>query len=76
MKFSLKIINSKELQILKITISEKLWNEYVLEIRIVLNRGDKINPNLFIYFFLKSFNLWCSLLMITLYHQTKTSIGF
>ena len=55
MKFSLKIINCKELQILKITISEKLWNEYVLEIRIVLNRGDKINPNLFIYFFFKEF---------------------
>ena len=51
MKFSLKIINSKELQILKITISKKLWNEYVLEIRIVLNRGDKINPNLFFFFF-------------------------
>ena len=69
MKFSLKIINSKELQILKITISKKLWNEYVLEIRIVLNRGDKINPNLFIYFFfLKSFNLWRSLLMIAFYH--------
>ena len=28
------------------------------------------------YFFLKSFNLWCSLLMITLYHQTKTFIDF
>ena len=55
MKFSLKIINSKELQILKITILEKLWNEYVLEIRIVLNRGGKINPNLFIYLFLKEF---------------------
>ena len=55
MKFSLKIINCKELQILKITISEKLWNEYVLEIRIVLNRGDKINPNLFIYSFFKEF---------------------
>ena len=55
MKFSLKIINSKELQILKITISKKLWNEYVLEIRIVLNRGDKINPNLFFFFFFKEF---------------------
>ena len=56
MNFSLKIIDSKELQILKITVFEKLQNEYVLEIRIVLNRGDKINPNPFIYlFFLKEF---------------------
>ena len=29
-----------------------------------------------IVFFLKSFKLWLPLLMIVLYHQTKTSIGF
>ena len=27
-------------------------------------------------FFLESFNLWCLLLMITLYHQIETSISF
>ena len=26
--------------------------------------------------FLESFNLWCPLLMIAFYHQTKTPIGF
>ena len=30
----------------------------------------------FIIFFLKSFNLWYPLLMIALYHQTKTPIDF
>ena len=29
-----------------------------------------------VVFFLKSFNLWRLLLMITLYHQTKTPINF
>ena len=28
------------------------------------------------FFFGESFNLWCSLLMIALYHQTKTPISF
>ena len=28
------------------------------------------------FFFLESFNLWRPLLMITLYHQTKTPISF
>ena len=32
------------------------------------------SPTLF--FFPDIFNLWCSLLMIHLYHQTKTSISF
>ena len=31
----------------------------------------------FFFFFLKeNFNLWCSLLMIALYHLTKTQISF
>ena len=28
------------------------------------------------FFFLESFNLWCPLLIIILYHQTKTPISF
>ena len=33
--------------------------------------------NFFFFFFLESFNLWhCPLLMIALYYQTKTRIGF
>ena len=28
------------------------------------------------FIFLESFNLWCPLLMIVFYHQTKTSIDF
>ena len=32
--------------------------------------------NIFFNFFLESFNVWRQLLMITLYHQTKTPIGF
>ena len=31
---------------------------------------------LFFFFFRESFNLWRLLLMITIYHQTKTSISF
>ena len=54
MNFSLKIIDSKELQILKITVFEKLQNEYVLEIRIVLNRVAKsFQTHLSILFFKK-----------------------
>ena len=34
------------------------------------------NYYLFFFFFGKNFNLWCRLLMIALYHQTKTPISF
>ena len=30
----------------------------------------------FFFFFFESFNLWCPLLMIALYYQTKILIGF
>lgn len=36
----------------------------------------RIINNYKIIFFLESFNLWRSLLMIVLYHQTKTPISF
>ena len=32
--------------------------------------------HVYYYFFRESFNLWCPLLMIALYHQTKTQISF
>ena len=39
--------------------------------------GHYIYIYIYIFFFLRvSFNLWCPLLMITLYHQTKTLISF
>ena len=37
---------------------------------------DKAREERHDFFFLESFNLWRPLLMITLYHQTKTPIGF
>ena len=37
---------------------------------------NKLGFYLFIYFFKESFNLWSMLLMMTLYHKTKTLIGF
>ena len=36
----------------------------------------KQGTNNFFFFFLESFNLWRPLLMIALYHQSKTSISF
>ena len=47
----------------------KLVKVYII-IRLVF---VKIN---FVFFFRESFNLWRPLLMITLYHQTKTPISF
>ena len=32
--------------------------------------------HVYYYFFRENFNLWCPLLMIALYHQTKTQISF
>ena len=37
---------------------------------------DDRNPFFFFFFERKSFNLWRPLLMIALYHQTKTPISF
>ena len=34
------------------------------------------NELLLFFFFRESFNLWSPLLMITIYHQTQTSISF
>ena len=43
-------------------------------VAIVYNLWKQGNNNFFL--FLESFNLWRSLLMIALYHQSKTSISF
>ena len=54
---------------------------YFLQINNLIVEGEKFKPFssvfvLFCFFFLESFNLWRPLLMIALYHQTKTSISF
>ena len=57
-----------------------IWRNLAMEVgkialvAIVYNLWKQGNNNFF--FFLESFNLWRSLLMIALYHQSKTSISF
>ena len=36
----------------------------------------RVKPSIYLFIFLESFNLWRPLLMIALYHQTKTPISF
>ena len=43
---------------------------------IQINHLNKLLKNVTFFFFLESFNLWCPLLMIVLYHQIKTPISF
>ena len=45
-----------------------------IEVHIVYLSYSK--PKKFFFFFLKNFNLWRSLLMITFYHRTNIQIGF
>ena len=56
-------------EILRIKFKEDLcWFSYILLLPYILF--------LVFFFFLESFNIWRSLLMIALYHQTKTPISF